>query len=115
MPADFCKADHGPRKLRTTTRCGLGFATLAPETPPIEEYLGAEILGRVRRVMGKPVQVLGRFTQVLPNNWKMYGENVRDSYHDSLLHLFFATFRINRLSQGGGLTVSPNGGGSVAT
>jgi anthranilate 1,2-dioxygenase large subunit/terephthalate 1,2-dioxygenase oxygenase component alpha subunit len=45
----------------------------------------------------------------------MYAENVRDSYHASLLHLFFATFRINRLSQGGGLTVSPNGGCSVSS
>jgi anthranilate 1,2-dioxygenase large subunit/terephthalate 1,2-dioxygenase oxygenase component alpha subunit len=45
----------------------------------------------------------------------MYAENVRDSYHASLLHLFFATFRINRLSQGGGLIVSPNGGCSVSS
>ncbi len=109
MPADFCKADHGPRKLRTTTLCGLVFATLAPETPPIEEYLGAEILGRVRRVMGKPVQVLGRFTQGLPNNWKLYFENVKDTYHASLLHAFFGTFRITRLTQGGGVLVSPDG------
>src|SRR2546421_11124143 len=109
MPADFCKADHGPRKLRTTTLCGLVFATLAPETPPIEEYLGAEILGRVRRVMSKPVQVLGRFTQGLPNNWKLYFENVKDTYHASLLHAFFGTFRITRLTQGGGVLVSPDG------
>ena len=45
----------------------------------------------------------------------MYAENVRDSYHASILHLFFATFRINRLSQGGGLIVSPNGGCSVSS
>src|SRR5437879_10307320 len=110
MPSDFCKADHGPRKLRTTTLCGLVFATLSPETPPIEDYLGPGILGRVRRVMGKPVQVLGRFTQALPNNWKLYVENVRDTYHASLLHAFFGTFRITRLTQGGGILVSPDGG-----
>src|SRR6266850_3482698 len=109
MPSDFCKADHGPRKLRTTTLCGLVFATLSPATPPIEDYLGAEILGRVRRVMGKPVQVLGRFTQALPNNWKLYIENVKDTYHASLLHAFFGTFRITRLTQGGGVLVSPDG------
>ena len=44
----------------------------------------------------------------------MYAENARDSYHASLLHLFFATFKINRLSQGGGLVVSANGGCSVS-
>jgi anthranilate 1,2-dioxygenase large subunit/terephthalate 1,2-dioxygenase oxygenase component alpha subunit len=40
---------------------------------------------------------------------------VRDTYHASLLHVFFATFRINRLSQGGGVTVSENGGCHVST
>jgi anthranilate 1,2-dioxygenase large subunit/terephthalate 1,2-dioxygenase oxygenase component alpha subunit len=109
MPADFCKADHGPRKLRTATLCGLVFATLSPETPPLEEYLGAEVLGRLRRVLGKPVEVLGRFTQRLPNNWKLYIENVKDTYHASLLHAFFGTFRITRLTQGGGVMVSPDG------
>ena len=110
MPAEFCKADHGPRKLRTTTLCGLVFGTLAPDTPPIEAYLGGEILGRLRRVMRKPVTVLGRFTQALPNNWKLYIENVKDTYHASILHTFLATFRISRLTQGGGVLVSPDGG-----
>jgi anthranilate 1,2-dioxygenase large subunit/terephthalate 1,2-dioxygenase oxygenase component alpha subunit len=109
MPADFCKADHGPRRLRTATLCGLVFATLSPETPPLEEYLGAEVLARLRRVLGKPVEVLGRFTQALPNNWKLYVENVKDTYHASLLHAFFGTFRITRLTQGGGVMVSPDG------
>ena len=110
MPASFCKADHGPRKLRTTTLCGLVFATLSDATPPIENYLGAEVLGRIRRVLGRPVEVLGRFTQALPNNWKLYIENVKDTYHASLLHAFFGTFRITRLTQGGGVVVSPDGG-----
>jgi anthranilate 1,2-dioxygenase large subunit/terephthalate 1,2-dioxygenase oxygenase component alpha subunit len=61
------------------------------------------------------LQVIGRFTEVLPNNWKLYAENVRDSYHASLLHVFFATFRINRLSQGGGISVSDNGACAVST
>jgi phenylpropionate dioxygenase-like ring-hydroxylating dioxygenase large terminal subunit len=110
MPDSFCKAEHGPRKLRTATFCGLVFATLSPETPPLEEYLGAEIAGRVARVLKKPVEVLGRFTQALPNNWKLYVENVKDTYHASLLHTFFGTFRITRLTQGGGVMVSPDGG-----
>jgi anthranilate 1,2-dioxygenase large subunit/terephthalate 1,2-dioxygenase oxygenase component alpha subunit len=109
MPPDFCKADHGPRKLRTAILCGLVFATLSPEAPAIEAYLGDEVLGRVRRVFRKPVEVLGRFTQVLPNNWKLYVENVKDTYHASLLHTFFGTFRITRLTQGGGILVSPDG------
>jgi anthranilate 1,2-dioxygenase large subunit/terephthalate 1,2-dioxygenase oxygenase component alpha subunit len=109
MPADFCKAEHGPRKLHTTTLCGLVFATLSGDTPPIKEYLGDEIRGRIERVLRRPVEVLGRFTQTLPNNWKLYFENVKDTYHASLLHAFFGTFRITRLTQGGGVLVSPEG------
>ncbi len=110
MPKDFQRDRYGPRKLRTTTLGGMVFATLSDETPPIEQYLGAEILGRVKRVLNRPIKVMGRFVQVLPNNWKLYVENVKDTYHASLLHLFFGTFRITRLTQGGGVLVSPDGG-----
>jgi anthranilate 1,2-dioxygenase large subunit/terephthalate 1,2-dioxygenase oxygenase component alpha subunit len=109
MPDTFRMEDHGPRKLRIATFCGLVFGTLSPDTPDIETYIGPEIAARVRRVLHKKVEVIGRFTQDLPNNWKLYMENVRDTYHASLLHLFFTTFRITRLSQGGGVLVSPNG------
>jgi phenylpropionate dioxygenase-like ring-hydroxylating dioxygenase large terminal subunit len=110
MPASFCKADHGPRRLRTTGLAGLVFGTLSAETPPIEEYLGPEVLGRLRRVLRKETTVMGRYVQALPNNWKLYVENVKDTYHASLLHAFFGTFRITRLTQGGGILVSPDGG-----
>ena len=115
MPPDFRKAEHGPRKLRTATLDGLVFASLWPEAPPIEEYLGAEVRGRIARVLRRPVKVLGRFTQALPNNWKLYFENVKDTYHASLLHAFFTTFRITRLTQGGGVLVSPDGGHHAST
>ena len=38
----------------------------------------------------RPIRVMGRFVQALPNNWKLYVENVKDTYHASLLHTFFA-------------------------
>jgi phenylpropionate dioxygenase-like ring-hydroxylating dioxygenase large terminal subunit len=110
MPADFKRETFSPRKLRTTTLCGLVFATLSPDTPPIEEYIGSEVLGRIKRVLNRPIRVMGRFVQPLPNNWKLYVENVKDTYHASLLHTFLATFRISRLTQGGGVLVSPDGG-----
>jgi anthranilate 1,2-dioxygenase large subunit/terephthalate 1,2-dioxygenase oxygenase component alpha subunit len=114
MPPGFCKADHGPRKLRVAVFCGLVFGSFHDEVPPIEEYLGDEICARIERVLHKPVQVIGRFTQALPNNWKLYAENVRDSYHASLLHLFFTTFELNRLSQKGGVIVSEDGAHHVS-
>src|SRR5918995_1180101 len=53
---------------------------------------------------------MGRFVQPLPNNWKLYVENVKDTYHASILHTFLTTFRISRLTQGGGVLVSADGG-----
>jgi len=110
LPKDFCRDDFSPRKLRTTTLCGLVFATLSPDTPPIDEYIGSEVLGRLKRVLNRPIRVMGRFVQPLPNNWKLYVENVKDTYHASILHTFLTTFRISRLTQGGGVLVSPDGG-----
>ena len=110
MPAGFCKADHGPRKLRTASLCGLVFATLSDAAPPLDAYLGEAVQARITRVLRRPIRVLGRYVQALPNNWKLYVENVKDTYHASLLHTFFGTFRITRLTQGGGVLVSPDGG-----
>lgn len=115
MPAEFDVREHGPRKLRTATLHGIVFGTLPDETPPLEEYLGAHIVARIGRVLRKPVEILGRFTQALPNNWKLYCENVRDTYHASLLHTFFPTFGITRLTQGGGVHVSASGGHHTST
>lgn len=114
MPRTFCKEEHGPRKLMLARYCGLVFGSFSDEVPPIEEYLGEEICQRIERVLHRPVEVIGRFTQALPNNWKLYVENVRDSYHASLLHLFFTTFELNRLSQKGGVIVDASGGNHVS-
>jgi anthranilate 1,2-dioxygenase large subunit/terephthalate 1,2-dioxygenase oxygenase component alpha subunit len=110
MPADFRVQDHGPRKLHTATIGGLVFGTLSDATPSLEEYLGPGVAAKLTRVLNREVEVLGRFTQPMPNNWKLYAENVRDTYHASLLHTFFTTFRITRFSQAGGITLSENGG-----
>lgn len=114
MPPGFYKEDHGPRKLRVASISGLVFGSFSEEVPSIEDYLGDEICQRIERVMHKPVEVIGRFTQSLPNNWKLYMENVKDSYHASLLHMFFTTFQLNRLSQKGGVIVDESGGHHVS-
>jgi anthranilate 1,2-dioxygenase large subunit len=91
------------------------FGSFSNHVPPLEEHLGEEIYSRIGRVMGgrTPV-ILGRYTQALPNNWKLYMKNVKDSYHASILHLFFTTFELNRLSQTGGIIVDPSGGHHVS-
>lgn len=114
MPEGFCKDHHHPTKLRVAIFCGLVFGSFSDDVDPLEEYLGDEICERIERVLGRPVEVIGRFTQALPNNWKLYYENVKDTYHASLLHLFFTTFRLNRLSQEGGVIVSETGAHHVS-
>ena len=116
MPEDFRLEDHGPRKLRATVLFGFVFGTLSAETPDIETFAGPDVVRWLRVAAGgKTLEILGRFTEVLPNNWKLYAENVRDTYHASLLHLFFATFKLNRLSQGGGVQINAAGGCHVST
>jgi anthranilate 1,2-dioxygenase large subunit len=115
MSASFCMEQHNPRKLRLAEAYGIVFGSFSNDVPPLEEHLGEEIYSRIGRVIGgrTPV-VLARYTQALPNNWKLYMENVKDSYHASILHLFFTTFELNRLSQTGGIIVDPTGGHHVS-
>jgi phenylpropionate dioxygenase-like ring-hydroxylating dioxygenase large terminal subunit len=114
MSPDATPERHAPRKLRVEVLAGLVFATLGTDSPPLETYLGPEIVHGIRRVMRAPVRLLGGYSQSLPSNWKLYMENTKDSYHASLLHMFFTTFRLNRLSQKGGLVVSQNGAGHIS-
>ncbi len=114
MPSDCKPEEHAPRQLRIETFAGLVFGTLGSATPPLEEYLGPDHVTHIKRVMRAPAKVIGGYSQMLPSNWKLYIENVKDSYHASLLHMFFTTFRLNRLSQKGGLVVSEKGGNHIS-
>jgi phenylpropionate dioxygenase-like ring-hydroxylating dioxygenase large terminal subunit len=115
MPDSFDPDDHVTRKLRIETISGLIFGTFSDSTPTLETFIGPDVSAALRLTASRKLQVIGRFTEVLPNNWKLYAENVRDTYHASLLHVFFATFRINRLSQGGGVSVCDTGACHVST
>lgn len=118
MPPSFDRDDHNLRTLKTATRAGIVFGSFDHAAPLLDSYLGPDICSRMDRVMrrseGGPVKVLGYNTQVLRNNWKLYAENTKDPYHASILHLFFTTFKVNRLTQKGGIIVSDNGGHHVS-
>ncbi|HZU89969.1 MAG TPA: Rieske 2Fe-2S domain-containing protein [Stellaceae bacterium] len=114
MPADFDPAEHRLDPLRVESFCGLVFGTFSPDTPPVETYLGPMTSGLVRRALGRPYRLLGMHSQMLHNNWKLYAENLRDSYHASLLHTFYTAFKINRLDMDGGMLLSEDGRHSVS-
>ena len=106
LPDDFDTSKHGLETLRVETFCGLVFGTFSDETPSVESYLGQPMSKFLRRNLGKPLKPLGMHSQIIHNNWKLYAENVRDSYHATLLHTFYTTFKINRLDMDGGIVLA---------
>jgi len=114
LPEDFDYGEHNLRKLRVESIAGLLFVTASSSTPSLSDYLGEKMSAHIRRIFNRPVRILGTYSQYMHNNWKLYMENVKDSYHASLLHLFFTTFNLNRLSQQGGVIVDDSGGHHVS-
>ncbi len=110
MAPEFHKEDYHLQTLRVEELCGLVFGTFDDRVPDLETYLGPLVVGGLKRVLNRPFHLIGRSTQILPNNWKLYFENVKDTYHASILHSFLTTFRINRLSMPGSINISEDGG-----
>jgi phenylpropionate dioxygenase-like ring-hydroxylating dioxygenase large terminal subunit len=109
MPPEFQTSDHDLVRLRVTSYHGLVFGTFSDATPPIEAYLGETMAANVRRVLNKPIEILGYQHQVMHGNWKLYMENTRDPYHASLLHAFYPTFKLNKLTMAGGILLDETG------
>ena len=103
LDAGFELGAHGLRPLRLGIVNGAVFGTLANDAEPLEDYLGGPILVQLRRLLDRPVRVLGYNRQRIRANWKLYAENTRDNYHASLLHEFLVTFGLDRSTQVGGV------------
>lgn len=98
MPADFSMSDHGLTPIRIHARGGAVFGSLSPEAPPLEDYFGPGMLGFYDRVFdGRQLRLLGYSRQRLAANWKLMLENIKDTCHASLLHVFFVTFGLFRV------------------
>ena len=110
MAPEFHKEEHRLQKLRVATLGGIIFGTFSDKVPSLEDWLGLDVMRGLTRVMNRTPHLLGRNTQILPNNWKLYIENVKDTYHASILHLFLTTFKINKLNMPGGIFINPDGG-----
>jgi anthranilate 1,2-dioxygenase large subunit len=106
MPADFDVAKHRLQPLKVETFCGMVFGTFDQSLGPVETYLGPEMAQFIKRNLGRSLKILGTHSQIIRNNWKLYAENLRDSYHATLLHTFYTTFKVNRLDMDGGIILS---------
>lgn len=109
MAEGFEKSSHALQRLKVETYCGLVFGSFSEEVQSLPEYFGPEMCKNIQRVLGRDMEILGRFQHGLDGNWKLYMENVRDTYHATLLHSFMTTFRLNRLSMKGAVEVSEGG------
>ena len=103
MPEDFDMRAVSPQKLRVQSLNGVVFGTFSDRTEPLETYLGEFGTGMVKRFFSRPVKILGYSRQRIAGNWKLYAENLRDTYHASLLHEFFVTYGVDRATQKGGV------------
>jgi anthranilate 1,2-dioxygenase large subunit/terephthalate 1,2-dioxygenase oxygenase component alpha subunit len=103
MPADFDMAAHHLVALKTAEIGGLVFGSFDHGAVALRAFLGAPMVANIERTLSKPIRILGKSTQVMHCNWKLYAENSRDTYHPSLLHSFATVFRLNRLSMEGGI------------
>ena len=98
MPDNFSFEANGLDKLRVHVRNGGIFATMSDATPSFEDYLGPRILGYYdRQLDGRVLKLLGHSRQRIGANWKLMLENIKDTHHASLLHVFFVTFGLFRV------------------
>jgi anthranilate 1,2-dioxygenase large subunit/terephthalate 1,2-dioxygenase oxygenase component alpha subunit len=109
MPTDFDLSRHSLVRLKVATIRGVIFASFDPAVMPLEEFLGARLTAHVERTLNRQYRILGRCSQTMHCNWKLYAENSRDTYHPSLLHSFATMFRLNRLSAEGGIEMDEAG------
>ena len=110
MPEDFVREDHNLPSLQITTRGGVIFGSFADDLPAIEDYLGSTNAAYFDRVFdGRKLTVLGYSRQLIPGNWKLMFENIKDPYHASLLHVFLVTFGLFRADQKSRVAVDDKG------
>jgi anthranilate 1,2-dioxygenase large subunit len=97
MPAGFEPSAHPLTPLKVQSLNGVIFASFNQEMDTVEEYLGPENLETFKAIFnGRPIEVLGHHRNRMTGNWKLYPENIKDTYHGSLLHAFLVTFGLHR-------------------
>ena len=93
MPDDFDKSKHNLKKLRVATYAGIVFATYSNNVESIEEYLGERVIHFIDLLFkDKTLRVNEYRRHKIKANWKVYIDNLRDTYHFPILHSYFLNF-----------------------
>jgi len=108
-PADFKPEEHALQGLRIESYRGVVFGTFSPDTPPLVQYMGPQVVQRFDTLLSRPIRVTGYQRQIVRGNWKLYVENLKDCYHGALLHAFNSKFGMFRTSQRGSTALENNG------
>jgi phenylpropionate dioxygenase-like ring-hydroxylating dioxygenase large terminal subunit len=95
--SDFNRAEYSLAGLpQVETFCGLIFASLSSEVPPLKKFLGDAAPYIKEACEGK--EIIGVNKVIFNGNWKIYRENFADGYHPNYLHKLLAA--IGTYSQG---------------
>ena len=73
-------------RARVETIGRLIFVALDSDTPPLPEFLGAEMCRRLEYTFGRTVRPVARWTVEYQCNWKVLMENTLEDYHISAVH-----------------------------
>src|SRR5262249_26486889 len=93
MSPSFRLEDNNLLRLNVARRGGTIFASFCDDTESLDEYLGEEIIKEFDTLFnGRELKLLGVHRNVIPANWKLYQENLKDPYHATLLHTYLTTF-----------------------
>src|SRR5205814_9209516 len=82
---------------------GVVHGTGSDRSEPLAQYVGHDGFCMLHRFIPRPIRILGDSHRRIHRNWKLYAENLRDTYHASLLHEFFVTYGVDRATQKGGV------------
>ncbi len=76
MPSDFDLAEHSLIRLQVETIRGMVLGSFARSMMPLEAFLGSRLVAHIERTLDRPYRILGRCSQMMRCNWKLYAENV---------------------------------------
>lgn len=114
MPAGFETAKYPCVQLKVESWNGVVFASFDPGMMPLRQYIGESMGYFFERVFdGRGLKILGYSRQLIPCNWKLMFENIKDPYHATLLHVFLVTFGLFRADQKSEVKLDSTGRHSV--